>query len=353
MAYTDAKTIKTQLRKGELCNLYYVYGEDVSGVEKLTSQIIKTAVGENEDFALSRINGKKLDIPELRDLAEMMPMMAEYNCILINDYNCEEQREEITKQLVELLKNIPPMTIIIMNVTGFEIKTKFDYKTKSRVIADKNKKIADVIAKNGAVICFSLKTPQELAKDIAAAVSSRGGAISLDNAREIAERCLCDPLAAENETDKLCAYAQGREITYEMIDSMVHRQSGVTVFRLADSVAAFDGKQAFEALDELMQSKDNRGSVLGSITNSFLDMYRVLTAKQSGHSAAEVIQDFGYFSRGFIIEKMYRSPSRISLARLRSCLAILRDTAMKLNSTGGDEKIVLEQAVAKMLALKN
>ena len=77
MAYTDAKTIKTQLRKGELCNLYYVYGEDVSGVEKLTSQIIKTAVGENEDFALSRINGKKLDIPELRDLAEMMPMMAE------------------------------------------------------------------------------------------------------------------------------------------------------------------------------------------------------------------------------------------------------------------------------------
>ena len=58
-------------------------------------------------------------------------------------------------------------------------------------------------------------------------------------------------------------------------------------------------------------------------------------------------------SRGFIIEKMYRSPSRISLARLRSCLAILRDTAMKLNSTGGDEKIVLQQAVAKMLALKN
>ncbi len=353
MAYTDAKTIKTQLRKGELCNLYYIYGEDISGVEKLTSQIIKTAVGDNEDFALSRLSGKKLDIPELRDLTEMMPMMAEYNCILINDYNCEEQREETTKQLVEVLKSVPPMTIVIMNVTGFEIKTKFDYKTKSRVIADKNKKIADVIAKNGAAVCFSLKTPQELAKDISAAVSSRGGAISLDNAREIAERCLCDPLAAENETEKLCSYAQGREITYDMIDSMVHRQTGVTVFRLADSVAAFDGKQAFEALDELMQSKENRGSVLASITNSFLDMYRVLTAKQSGHTASEVVQDFGYFNRAFVIEKMYRSPSRISLARLRSCLAILRDTAMTLNSTGGDEKIVLEQAVTKMLALKN
>ncbi len=40
MAYTDAKTIRTQLRKGELYNLYYICGEDVSGVEKLTDQII-------------------------------------------------------------------------------------------------------------------------------------------------------------------------------------------------------------------------------------------------------------------------------------------------------------------------
>ncbi len=353
MAYTDAKTIKSQLRKGELSNLYYIYGEDVSGVEKLTNLIIKAAVGENEDFALNRINGKNLDPSELRDLTEMMPMMSDYNCILINDYNCEEQREDLTKRVAEILKEVPPMTVIIMNVTGFEIKTRFDYKTKSRVIADKNKKLADIIAKNGSVVCFSLKTPQELAKDISAAASSRGGAISLENAREIAERCLCDPLAAENEIDKLCAYAQGREITREMIDAMVHRQSGVTVFRLADSVAAFNGKQAFDALDELMQAKENRGTVLASITNSFLDMYRVRTARQSGHSAAEVIQDFGYFSRGFIIEKMFRSPSRISTARLRSCLIILRDTAVTLNSTGGDEKTVLEQAVAKMLALKN
>lgn len=353
MAYTDAKTIRAQLRKGEICNLYYIYGEDVSGVEKLTSQIIKAAVGENEDFALNRISGKKLDLPELRDLTEMMPMMSEYNCILINDFNCEEQREDVVKQVTEILKNIPPMTVVIMNVTGFEVKTKYDYKTKRRIIADKNKKLADVAAKNGAVVGFQLKTPQELAKDIAAAASSRGGAVSLDNAREIAERCLCDPLTAENEIDKLCAYAQGREITYEMIDSMVHRQSGITVFRLADSVAAFNGKQAFEALDELMQAKENRGTVLASITNSFLDMYRVRTAMQSGHSAAEVVQDFGYFSRSFIIEKMFRSPSRISLARLRSCLTILRDTSMTLNSTGGDEKIILEQAVAKMLSLKN
>lgn len=353
MARSDTKTVKAQLRNGELSNLYYIFGEDVRGVESLTDTIIKAAVGDNTDLAFSRINGKNISVPELRDLTEMMPMMSEYNCILINDYNCEEQREDITKQLIDVLKNVPPMTVLIMNITGFELKTRLDYKTKKRLITDKNKKVADIIEKNGILVDMRLKTPAELAKEISASVSQRGGAISVRNAQDIAERCLCDPLAVENEIDKLCSYACGNEITSEMIDEMVHRQSGVTVFKLADSVAAFNGKQAFEALDELMQSKENRGSVLASITNSFLDMYRVQSAKLSGHTSDEVISDFGYYSRGFIIEKMFRNNSRISMKRLRECLKILRDTSAALNSTGGNEKIILEQTVAKMLALKN
>ncbi len=352
MPNTDPKTIKSLIKKGELQNLYYLYGEDVGGVEKLTKQIIKAAVGDNEDFALNRINGKNIDASEFRDISEMMPMMSEYNCLLVNDYNCEEQREETTKQIIETLKNVPPQTVIIFNVTGFEIKTKFDYKKKCRVITDKNKKIADIISKNGSVVEFSLKTPQELSKEIAAAVSAKGCSVSIENARDLAERCLSDPLAIENEINKLCSYANGAEINRKMLDDMVHRQSGVTVFKLADSVAAFNGKQAFEALDELMENKDNRGSVLASITNSFLDMYRVQLAKKSGRSANDVIRDFGYFNRGFIIEKMFRSGSGIAISRLRSCISILCETAVLLNSTGGDEKIVLEQAVAKMLTTK-
>jgi DNA polymerase III, delta subunit len=352
MPVIDAKAVSAMIKKGEIQNLYYLYGEDVSGVEKLTKQIIKAAVGDNEDFALNRINGKNIDVSEFRDMSEMMPMMSEYNCLLVNDYNCEEQREETTKQVIETLKNVPGQTVIIFNVTGFEVKTKFDYKKKCRVITDKNKKIADIIAKNGSVVGFALKTPQELSKEIAAAVSARGCSVSIENAKELAERCLSDPLAIENEIDKLCSYANGAEISRKMIDDMVHHQSGITVFKLADSVAAFNGKQAFDALDELMSDKDNRGSVLASITNSFLDMYRVQLAKMSGRSANDVVRDFGYFSRGFIIERMFRSGSGIGISRLRSCISILCETAVRLNSTGGDEKIVLEQAVARMLNTK-
>lgn len=360
MPYTDPRSAEAKLKKGELSNLYYICGQNVTEVEKITKKIIRAAVGDSEDFALTRMKGKELDFSELYDTVQMMPMMAEHNCILINDYNCEKPREDMrgrsaedyNKKLIEIIKDIPPMTIVIFNVTGFEIKTKYDRKTRSNVITDKNKKLADLAAKNGEAVICPVKTPNELAKDIAAAVSARGGLISLDNARELAEMCLSDTLAIRNEVDKLCAYAGKSEITRDVIENMVHRQSSVNVFKLADAVASMKRKEAFEALDELMVDKDNRGSVLANITTSFIDMYRAACARASGKSPERMKDDFGYIW-GFKVDNAFRDSSRMSINRLRACLVILRDTAQKLNSSSSDEKIVLEQMVTKMLMTKN
>ena len=360
MPQADSKTVEAQLKKGELHNLYYLYGQNVSGVEKLTKKIIRAAVGENEDFSLTRLEGRYLDFSELYDMIQIMPMMSEYNCILINDYNCEKPRDDmrgqtvdsLNKKLLETIKEIPSQTVVIFNVTGFEVKTKYDRKSKKQIVSDKNKKLADFIAKNGIVCELTVKTTAELAKDISASVSARGGMISLDNARELAEMCLSDTLTIANEIDKLCAYAQGREITRETLNEMVHRHSGVTVFNLADAVASFNKKAAFDALDELMAYKENRGSILANITNSFLDLYRAACAKKSGKQVSDVMSDYSYIW-SFKVEKAFQNSSRMSLRRLRECIKILRDTTAQLNSTSTDEKTVLEQTVTKMLMTKN
>ena len=357
MPQTDAKGLKAKLKKGDFDNIYYIYGQNIPEVDKMTKLVIKSAIGDNEDFALTRYEGRYLDFSELYDTIQMMPMMADYNCILINDYNCERPREnmaglkadDITKKLLEAIKEIPPQTIVIFNVTGFDVDIKFDFKTRTNVIKDKNKKLADFAAKHGLSVECAVKSAQELAKDIAASISARGSFISVQNAQELAEICQCDTLCIKNEIDKLCAYAGSSEITFELIHSMVHYESGVTPYKLADAVIAFNEKAAFEALDELMADKDNRGVVLNAVMTGFLDIYRIQCAKKSGKTADAVKQDFAYYSRGFAIDKLYRNGSRISLERLRKCISILRDTNIRLNSTGGDEKIVLEQMVTKML----
>lgn len=353
MPMADQKTIMAHLKKGELDNLYYIYGQNVTGVQTVTNQIIRTAVGDNEEFALTRLDGKKLDFSELYDMIQMMPMMSDYNCILINDYNCEKPCEEmrgqtaetLNKKLIETIKEIPHYTVIIFNVTGFEVRTK-----KGKV-TDKNKKLADFVAKNGTVCEMGLLSPAETAKFIVSEVSANGARISQNNARELADMCLYDILTVRNEIDKLCAYAQDREITHEMLELLVHRQNNVTVFQLADAVASFNRQSAFNALDEIMTDKNNRGSVLANITNSFLDMYRASCARNSGKNISDVMSDYSYVWE-FKVRNAFRDSSRMSTVRIRACIKILRDTAVQLNSTGVDEKIILEQAVTKMLMTK-
>lgn len=346
MAQADARQIAAQLKKGEIHNLYYLYGLDVNGVEKLTKAIIKKLVGDNEEFALNKLSGKNINVSELRDMAEMMPMMTDYNCILINDYNCDDQREETNKMLLETLKEVSAQTVIIFNVTGFDVKN------GKKTVTGKNKKLVDLIAKNGIVCEQGIKTPSELAKDIVAKVSSRGGMISFDNAKELAAMCLSDTLMIGNEIDKLCAYAAGREITSEILHALVSQQSDVTVYNLANAVSAFNRKAAFDALDELISQRINRGIILSAVSSSFIDMYRAACAKQANRNYNDVMTDFGY-KWEFMVKNAFRDSSRMSVQRLRKCITILSDTAAQLNSTSADERIVLEQAVSKMLMTKN
>ena len=360
MPQKDPKTVKSELKKGELQNLYYIFGKNIPDVEKLTKQIIRAAVGDNEEFALNKLEGRYLDTSELYDMIQMMPMMSEYNCILINDYNCEKPREnmaglraeDLNKKLIDVLKDIPHQTIVIFNVTGFEINAKTDFKTGKSIIKDKNKKLADLAAKMGALVECPIKTENELAKEIAASVSARGALISLDRARELAEMCQSDTLTIRNEIDKLCAYVGSGEITADTLHNLVHRQSDVTFFKLADAVAAFNKKSAFEALDELMQDKDNRGAVLANITGSFIDMYRAVCARRCGKQIQDVKEDFAYVW-DFKVKNAFRDSSRMSVLHLRECTSILRATNIALNSGGGDEKTILEQTVTKMLMTKN
>ncbi|MBE6861321.1 MAG: DNA polymerase III subunit delta [Ruminococcus sp.] len=346
MALADVRTVMTQLKKGELHRFYYLYGRNISGVEALTKEIIKKAVGDNVEFALNKLSGTNLDVSEFRDLTEMMPMLSEYNCILVNDYNCETQREETNKALIEAIKEIPPQTVVIFNITGFDVKE------GKKSVQGKNKKLADLAVKIGIACEQGIKTPNELAKEIASNVSARGSMITLPVARELAEMCLSDTLLISNEIDKLCAYAGSNEITAEIVHTLVSRQSDVTVYNLADAVAVFNKKAAFDALDELIAQRVNRGVILGSIYGSFIDMYRAACARTSGKGIPEVMNDFSY-KWEFKVKNAFRDSSRMSVHRLRSCVAILRDTAVQLNSTACDEKTALEQAVIKMLMTKN
>ena len=145
MAVQTAKAFRTALRKEPLQNFYYLYGADLVQVAELTDQLVQVATNQQPESALTKLDGKKLDLRELEDAAQMFSLFAPYNCILIHDLNAESLREPAFQQLMDLLKTISGVTVLIFQITGFDVK---DGRCS---VSGKNKKLIDWIAKHGTV----------------------------------------------------------------------------------------------------------------------------------------------------------------------------------------------------------
>jgi len=348
MPESNAKKILSQLKNNEINNLYYLYGQNTAGVEGIVKEIINKTVGDYQDFALTRTDGKSLNIKELENKIEMLPMLSDYNCILINDYNADEQREDTNKAVVKLLQEIPPRTVIIFSITACDIKK------GKKSISPKNKKITECAKKYGILCECPIPSKAELIKYIVSSAKKNNCSISSVCAGELAEYCLGDTLSINNEIQKLCSYVSysgANEITSDIVRLLVYRQSDTDIYKLANAVCRFDGQSAFEALDELLAQKTERTKILFAVSSSFIDIYRAKTAIKNGIQINQTAKDFSY-PWEFAVKNAYRNCSGISVSRIRKCLSILRDTALILNTSPCNEKTVMEEAVSKMLLLR-
>lgn len=110
-------------------------------------------------------------------------------------------------------------------------------------------------------------------------MQKRGAAISSENARYLISVSGSDIKTLLNETEKLSAYANGGEITKQLIDKLAVRCLQAKVFDLSKAVVRGDYEKAYSVLDSLFAAKEEPVSVLAVISNCFVDMYRVKCAK--------------------------------------------------------------------------
>ena len=101
MPICDPKQLSAQIRKGELQNLYYIYGADLVQVKQLTASLLKKGTGGNADMALTRFDGQKLELKPLEDAARQFSMFSAHNCIQVHDLDANSLREDQLKQLLE------------------------------------------------------------------------------------------------------------------------------------------------------------------------------------------------------------------------------------------------------------
>lgn len=344
MAVTDLKGIASKIKQGDLAGVYYFYGADIVQIEDVVRKLVKKATDGNEAMALTKYDGKTVDMQTLSDAAEMFPMMSTYNCILIKDLNAEKYTEDSLKQLFKILENIGDSTVIIFSITGFDVKD------GKKSIAGKNKKLIDKISKIGIVCEAVQRTFPEIAKSLIIGAQRRGCTMGRAAADLLVTSCIGNTVQLSGELEKLCTYADGGEITEKMIKDMVSPSVETTVYALAKAVISLRSAAAMEELDKLYAMRTDRTFIVHAISSAFTDLYRACVAWRSNKTVPDMQKDFGY-RFDFVVKNAFRDCRRIAPERIRACISVLRDLAQKLNSSAAEERVLLETAIVKMLEI--
>lgn len=348
MGVVSAADLEKELKSAVIKNIYYIYGRDSGRVSLLSGLVRKKFLGKNYSSSdYSRFEGKSFSVSELADTAEVYPMFTDYNFIEINDLNAEELNAEELKTLTGILENIPGQTVILISITGFDIKG------GKKAPGAKNKKIIDAASKYGTVTEAELRKPGEMYRQITDLAAEYGASVSRENAEKLAMICLGDTLRVENEIHKLASFSDGGEITGDMIDEMVSAGIDTSAFALASAVTSFNVPLAMKILDDLVSQRTEGVMILSALSSAFIDLYRAGTAMASSIREGDVSADFGYKGREFVVRNSFRDARKTSTVHLRKCLEILRDADLECKSTRLDQKIIIEKAIVQMLSARN
>lgn len=348
MAVVTENDIKTAVKNNNYSRAYYFYGKDAVAVEKYTKALSARLVSkDSETYNLHSFDGKNLDFEMLSDSCEALPVFADYVCCTVSDLNAETLTADQLNSVTDIIANLPESTVLIFYYTSVDVTDGKKYPTA------KNKKLMDAVSKNGSVCNFALKTPDVLTKEIMAAVSKAGCGISRDAARFLAEQCSCNTMLIFNEIAKLTAYAQGNEITMDIIRQLSPRQIETTTFDLAKAIMRMDRKTAMRLFNDLVEEKIEPIVILYTITGNLLDMYRARAAMAVRKGAQDVKDDFGYAKNvAFRVDNAFRDVQKFSMPHLRMCIQTLADTDALMKSSKTPPQILLEEALVKMLTFK-
>ena len=330
------RDIKKHIKDKNFANLYCFYGSEKFLVKTYTQRLVTAVMGENPpEFNFHNLDNNS-DIDDIAVSADIMPFMSEYNCVKVTDLNIDSLVKADFEKLKEIIKNVPDTTVIIFTFPTLETSGK------------NFSSFIKMVDKSGVVGELPKYDSNALSKQLVSGAYKRGCPLTAVNAGKIVDYCGTDLTMLQNELDKLCAYADGQEITSEMIDTLVHINLETKVYYMANDIIAGNLDKAYKELDILFYQKTEPIVIVSAIAGAYMDLYRARVGAEGGVPVATIAKDFSYGNRKFALEKASRAGKRISTPALRKSIDEILNTDYKLKSTSTSGRTLLEKLIAKL-----
>lgn len=339
MRLTNEEQLKNCIAAKKPERVYLLFGNEpvlLSVYRKRLESMLQELCGDIDKF-----DGKNLELPDFYDAAQLISMFGSRRLIEITDFDIESLPKSDCDELCSFLDELTEDVTVLILATPESIDLKKGKNAKKFIAA---------VDKNGIAAQLDQRTAGDLKQMLRSRCKKQNCELSPDLAALLVERCGSDMGRLLNECDKLCAYADGADITEEMIMKVCSGVISADIFSLARLMLRGDATAVFAEIDKLIRMREPVALMLSNLGSAFCDLARAAAARSAGKTASDLSSEFSY-KFAWRATNAFRDSARLDSATLFSICEILSDADTALKSSGGDERILLESAVMRSMQL--
>lgn len=332
------KTLKKNIADNSIGRLYILHGEEDYLRDYYVNQMrTKLVSGVCESFNFHKLDGSKMNMDDLTDAVNALPMMSDKSMVVVNDldiFKCDEQKRN---RLIEIFSDVPDYCCLVF------VYDTVEYKPDKR-----QKKLCAAIDGYAAVVGFAALDSNDLVDWIRRRFAADNHEITKDDARYLISICGGIMSGLIPEIGKISAFSKQRTVTRGDIDEVAEPTVEAVVFEMTNAIAANDFELAVAKLRVLFAQGEEPISLLALLGTQLRQMYSARLALSSG-------KDIGYLMELWGMRSRYAAEQRVKAARLfksawlKNAIALCCETDLTLKSTQLDKQLVLETLLFRLL----
>lgn len=324
------KELKSNLKNVK--SIYVISGADRFLCFRALSTLKNALCPNFPDLNIVNVSGDGLDAKSLLNDLQVCPFGDNYRLIVLNDF---KQKKTAGKAVVEFIESL----------SSYAVQTDF-----TTVLAVFNAGDAQGVSIKGAEVvdCAHLSEP-ELAEFIEQSLKGTGVLIIGSAKMKLISFCNGDLTRIVSELEKLKTFVMSGEITDDVVESLVYKDTDFQVFEITQAISKGDKNLAIEILTELMTREKSVFPLLAPIYNNykralFVSINRDLTDSE----LAKLLQ-----VKEFAV-KMLRGQTKVFSARdLKKIVDALAELDKNIKQGKIKEDVGLISNVLNILMIRN
>ena len=335
--------LKKELNSGKIRSLYMVFGEEKMLV-RLTAELILKKVSDGE---LSEFNyhvfDADADIYDINVAASMISFLSDRNILRINDMNIDKMKAADFKALMSVVEDVPQSTVILFCMPTLELT--------SKTAGAQSKKLISYIEKNGCCVELLPRSAMQTERQVVSWAKAGGCEIRGETADYLIRSVSNNLSVLNNELKKLCAYADGQEITKEMIDALCPKNIEAKVYDLFDQVIAGDADKSMTTLRALFFQRIEPIAVCSVIASAYVDAYRLRAGTSGGMKPKEIVKAFSMRKPEWAVNKLLRQTKNVTTLAIEKSIDEITEVSIRLISVSVNAQTEAEKLICRLCVL--